>query len=199
MMAASAKTWRKLTARLGRDRNPLRRRADLIDAWLLPAALAAFLALVPVVAAVTGAWVRADNAAARHAQLSWHRARAVLLQAAPGPEMSDNGASTWLVWTLARWSVDGRSYTGDVPASAKSRAGSTETIWLDRTANVRVPPLTPPQVGNRVLAMTFIALAVLAVVLAGLGWLARWALDRRRLAGWETAWLAAGPRWSHQE
>jgi hypothetical protein len=198
MMAAPTKLWMRLTARLGRDGNPLRRRADVIDAWLLPVAIAAFLALCPVVAAVTGAWVHADNAAARHAQRSWHRVTATLLQAAPGPEMSDNGANTWMVWTLARWSVDGRHYVGDVPAAAKSRAGSTETIWLDRAGNVRVPPLTPPQVGSRVLAASFIALAVLAVMLAGLAWLARWALDRRRLAGWETDWLAVGPRWSHQ-
>ena len=84
MMATPTTTWMKLTRRLGRDGNPLRRRSDLIEAWLLPAVIAVFLALCPVVAVVTAAWVHADNAAARHAQLSWHRAEAVLLQAAPG-------------------------------------------------------------------------------------------------------------------
>jgi hypothetical protein len=28
--------------------------------------------------------------------------------------------------------------------------------------------------------------------------LARYVLDRRRLAGWETAWARTGPRWSAQ-
>ncbi len=198
MMATPTTTWMKLNRRLGRDGNPLRRRSDLIEAWLLPAVIAVFLALCPVVAVVTGAWVHADNAAARHAQLSWHRAEAVLLQAAPGPEMSDNGANSWVVWTLARWTMDGRRHVGDVPAAAKSRAGSTVAVWLDHAGNIRTPPLTAAQVGERVVTATSFVLAGLAVLLAGLAWLARRALDKRRLAGWETAWLAVGPRWSRQ-
>ena len=83
MMATPTKTWLKLTRRLGVDGNPLRRRSDLLDAWLLPVAIAAFLALCPIVAVVTGVWVRADNAAQRHDQLSWHREQAVLQAAAP--------------------------------------------------------------------------------------------------------------------
>jgi hypothetical protein len=58
--------------------------------------------------------------------------------------------------------------------------------------------VTTAQAGDRVLADTVIALAGLAAMLAGLAWLARRVLDRRRLAGWETAWLAVGPRWSRQ-
>ena len=33
-------------------------------------------------------------------------------------------------------------------------------------------------------------------VLATAGWLVRRSLDRRRLSGWDTEWLANGPRWS---
>ena len=43
-----------------------------------------------------------------------------------------------------------------------------------------------------------LALAVLAVFLAGLALLGRRVLDRRRLAGWEAAWLSVGPQWSRQ-
>jgi hypothetical protein len=198
MMATPTTRWMKLTRRLGRDGNPLRRRSDLMEAWLLPASIAAFLALCPVVAMVTGAWVHADNAAARHAQLSWHRVEAVLLQSAAGPMMSDNGANTWVVWTPAKWTADGRRYVGDVPAAAKSRSGSTIAVWLDREGKVRTPPLTAAQLGSRVVTATSFALAILAVLLAGLAWLLRRALDKRRLAGWELAWLAIGPRWTHQ-
>ncbi len=198
MMATPTTRWLKLSRRLGGDGNPLRRRSDLIEAWLLPAAIALFLALCPVVAVLAGIWVRADNAAARHAQLSWHPADAVLLRAAPGPAMSDDGANSWVVWTLAKWTVDGRRYVGDVPAVAGSRAGSTMTVWLDRTGRVRTPPLTAAQVGGRVGTATWFCLALLAVLLAVLAGLARQILDKRRLAGWETAWLTVGPRWSHQ-
>jgi hypothetical protein len=196
-MATPTKRW-KLTRWFGRDGNPLRRRSDILEAWLLPAAIAAFLALCPLAAFVTGTLVRADNASAQHAQESWHQVQAVLLTAAPGPQMSDQGANTWVEWTRARWTVNGRPHVGDVPAAADSRAGSTVTVWLTPSGNVRMPPLTPVQVGDRVLAVTFIVLAILAVVLAGLTWLARRVLDRKRLAGWETAWLAVGPRWTRQ-
>ena len=198
MMATPTPTWMKLTRRFGRDGNPLRRRSDLIEAWLLPVAIVVFLALCPVVAVAAGAAVRADNAAARHDQQSWHRVEAVLRQAAPGPEFSANGANSWLVWTPARWTVDGRWYAGDVPASASSRAGSTVAVWLDQSGRVRTPPLTAAQLGQRVLTATVFALSGLVVLLASVTWLFKRALDRRRLAAWETAWLAVGPRWSHQ-
>ena len=197
MTATPTTRWMKLTRRFGRDGNPLRRRSDLVEAWLLPAAIAAFLALGPIVAVVTVAWVHADQAAARHAQLSWRRVEAVLLQAAPGPEMSDNGANSWFESTLARWTVNGRHYSGDVPAAASSRAGSVVPVWLDRAGKVHEPPLTAAQLGDRAVTVTWIALAILAMLLAGLACLTKRALDKRRLASWETAWLAVGPRWSH--
>ena len=199
MMATPTPTWMKLARRFGRDGNPLRRRADLIDAWLLPAAIVVFLALCPVVAVAAGALVRADNAAARHDQLSWHRVEAVLQQAAPGPQFADNGANSWLVSTPARWTIDGRRYVGYVPASASSRAGSTVAVWLDQSGRVRTPPPTAAQLGQRVLTATVFALSGLVVLVAGMTWLFRRALDKRRLAGWETAWLAVGPRWSRQD
>ena len=195
-MATPTTTWRRLARR--RDRNPLRRPADLIEGWLLPAAIAVFLAVSPLVAAAAGLWVRADNAAARHAQLSWHRAPAVLLKAAPGPEMSDNGANTWVAWTPARWTSGGKSRTGSVPAPAGTSAGSTVRVWLDRAGNARTPPLTAAQVSDRVIAATLTALSGLAVLLAIVAVLTRRLLDRRRLAGWESAWLSVGPQWSHQ-
>jgi hypothetical protein len=199
MMAATpTTTWMKLTRRFGGDGNLLRRRSDLVDAWLLPAAIAAFLVLGPIVAVVTVAWVHADEAAARHAQLSWHRVEAVLLQAVPGPEMSGNGTNSWLASTPARWTVNGRPYSGDVPAAAGSRAGSVAPVWLDRAGKVQPPPPTAAQLGDRAVTATSIALAILAMLLAGLALLGKRALDKRRLASWETAWLAVGPRWSHQ-
>jgi hypothetical protein len=198
MMAATpTTTWMKLTRRFGGDGNPLRRRSDLVEAWLLPAAIAAFLVLGPIVAVVTVAWVHADEAAARHAELSWHRVEAVLLQAVPGPEMSGDGTNGWLSSTPARWTVSGRRYRGDVQAAAGSRAGSGVPVWLDRAGTVQAPPLTPAQLGDRAVTAALIALAILAMVLAGVACLGKRALDKRRLASWETAWLAVGPRWSH--
>jgi hypothetical protein len=188
----------RLIRRLGRDSNPLRRRSDLIDAWLPVAAIAAFLAMCPLVLVVTGSWIRGDNAAARHAQMSWHPVEAVLLRSVPGPEMSDHGANTWQTWTPARWTAGGRERTADVPAPAGSEAGSTVTVWLDRAGDVHLPPLTLAEAGERVLEVRLSALAMLAVLLAVMTLLGRRILDRRRLAGWEAAWLSVGPTWSRR-
>jgi hypothetical protein len=189
-------TWTRLARRLGHHRNPLTRRSDLIEVWLVPAAIAAFLALSPLVAGAAGMWVHADNAAAHRAQAAWHRVTAVLLQAAPGPMMSDNGGNSWVAWTAARWTAGGRSQLGRVPAAAGTRAGSTVPVWLDRAGNARLPPLTADQARGRVIEAASVALAGLAILLAGMALLGRWVLDRRRLASWETAWLSVGPQWS---
>ena len=50
--------------------------------------------------------------------------------------------------------------------------------------------------GFDIAVATLMTLAGLAVFLAGLVILTRRILDRRRLAGWENAWLSVGPTWS---
>jgi hypothetical protein len=198
MTAKPRAAWTKSVRRLGWDGNPLRPRSDLIGRWLLPAAIAVFVGMCPVVATLTGMWVRADNATVVHAQRSWSRVTGVLLRAAPGPAESDHGTNTWMAWTPARWSAGGQQHSGDIPAVAGSRAGSRQIVWLNTAGQVQVPPLTARQVGNRARADTVMALAALAALLAALRWLARRALNRRRLRNWETEWLTVGPIWSRQ-
>jgi len=194
-MTTPTMTWTRLTRRLGSDHNPLRRPSDLIEAWLMPALTAGFLLLGPLFAVAVGMWVHAGNAAVLHAQRSWHRVPAVLLEATPGPMMTDGGANSWVAWAPARWIVAGRPHVARVPVAAGTRAGSTVPVWLDRAGNVRTPPLSAGQVTDRVAVAASIALTALAVLLACLARLVRWVLDRRRLAGWDTAWLSVEPQW----
>jgi len=199
MVATPTKKWQRLTRRLGLDGNPLRRRADVLARWLLPGTIAIFLALSPLVAGLAGMAVRADNSAAAHATQAWHSVRAVLLRAAAGPEQTDQGANTWIVWTRAHWAADGHQHVAEVPVAAGSAAGSAVTVWLDSAGKVHLPPLTAAQDRGRVRHAMLLAVAGLAVVLAGLALLGWRILNRRRLAAWETAWLAVGPRWSRQD
>jgi hypothetical protein len=187
--------WTRLRRQLCVDGNPMSRRSDRLAAWLPLAAVVAFLALTPVVVVASGAWMRADNAAARHAQLQ--TATAVLLQSAPGPVFSDNGANTWLDWVPARWTVDGQRHVGAIPVAAETSAGSKVTVYFTSTGQVRTPPMTTGHARVRVLTAQLIALAVLAMMLALLALVARRILDRRRLASWQIEWLTVGPRWSH--
>ncbi len=50
----------------------------------------------------------------------------------------------------------------------------------------------------RVIAAVMLAVAGLALVLHGLARAARWLLDRRRLAAWESAWTMIGPQWTRR-
>jgi hypothetical protein len=190
--------WTRVARRLGIDRNPLRRRSDLIEAWLLPAVVIMFLVLGPLLAGAAGSWVRAGNAAVRHEQRSWHLVHATLLQPVPGPMMTDDGLNSWLVWAPARWTADGKTQTGEVPAPSGSDAGRMVPVWLNRAGRVQAPPATAAQVGERASIAALTAMTALVIALAGLALLTRRVLDRRRLAGWETAWLSVGPQWTRQ-
>jgi hypothetical protein len=189
-------TWTRLSRRLGSDHNPLRRRLDRAEAWLVLAVIAAFLIMSPLVAGAVAQWVHSDNAAARLVQRSWHQVPAVLQQATPGPLMSGNGANSWVVWAPALWTAGGQPHAAQVPVTSGTKAGSTVPVWLDRAGDVRTPPLTAGQVGDRVLVAALIALTALAALLACLARFGRWELDRRRLASWEAAWLSVAPQWS---
>jgi len=195
-MTTPTMTWTRLTRRLGSDHNPLRRRSDLIEAWLLPAAIAVFLALGPLAAWGAMAWMHSDNAATRHAQQSWRPIPATLLAATAGPLMTDNGSNSWIVWAPARWIVGGRPNVGQIPVASGSRAGSSAPVWLDRAGHVRIPPLTAGQARDRVITAASAALAALAVLLAALALAYRRVLTRRRLASWEADWLSVSPLWS---
>jgi hypothetical protein len=198
-MTARPTTMRtRLARRLGIDGNPLRRRSDVIAAWLLPVAIVLFFGLCPVIYAVIGMRVRADNAAVQRAEATWHQANAELLQAAGGPQQTGSGSNTWTVLAPIRLVENGRAYDANHPVAAGTAADTQVKVWLNRTGSLEVPPLSAAQADDRVLADTLVALAALAVLLAGGTWATRRMLDRRRLAGWETEWLAVGPRWSRQ-
>lgn len=195
-MTTPTMTWTRLTRRLGADHNPLRRRSDLIEAWLLPGAVIVFLALGPLVASLAVGLAHLDNASTRYAQRSLGPVPGVVLAAAPGPLMADNGANSWVVWVPARWTAAGRPQAGRVPAVSGTKAGSIVPVWLDHDGKVRLPPLTAGQARDRVIVAAATALAALAAALACIGLICRWRLNRGRLRSWEADWRAVGPQWS---
>ena len=194
-MTTPTMTWTRLTRRLGSDHNPLRRRTDLLAAWLLPAVLVAFALLGPLVVVGAALQTHASQAAAARAQRSWREVPAVLLAPTPGPLMTDHGANTWLTRAPARWTAGGQRHVAMVPVVSGTRRDAVIGVWLDPAGHVRIPPLTAEQVRHRVTSIALAALAILAAVLAGLAGLGHRALNRRRLNGWEAAWLTTGPQW----
>jgi hypothetical protein len=183
------------------DRNPVRRGSDRAETVVLGVLLAAFLAGAPFAAHAAGSWTYATSA--REAQVQrvvYHQVPATLLQAATPSGIIGGGAEA-----QARWKApDGHVRTGEVFGLSVAPAGSTIMIWVNQSGQVTDSPLQHSQVTVRTDIARVLAVAVLAIALMVVGWAARWALDRRRLAGWDAEWLATGgqrnsrregPRW----
>jgi len=174
-------------------RNALRRPVDRIEGAVLVALSAAFLAAVAA-ASVLGTHTYESQ---RAASAGLRPASAVLIQAGPFyGSLAQPGRAE------ARWSdPGGREQSGvlttvTAPGIAGAAAGTRIPVWLDRSGH----PVAPQ--GGQV-TMIVNALAVAAAVVGGAGMallicyaLCRLALDRRRLAVWESAWSLTGPRWT---
>ena len=180
-------------ARLLTGRNALRRPVDRIEGVVLVALSAAFLAAVAV-AGIVGTHTYQSQRAAT-AGLS--PAAAVLLQ--DGPAVGGLGR---VGQAEAQWFDSGGDRqsgvltTAAAPDIAGAAAGARISIWLNRSGQ----PVAPPADQAVMIIYTLVAGAVVAV-LAGLALrlvyaLCRLALDRRRLAAWESAWARTGPRWT---
>jgi hypothetical protein len=179
------------------DRHGLRRRWDRIESAVLIGLAALFLIAGPAAAIAAGrAADRAVLGQARGEQ-AWHRVTATLIRRDPDDLQSASGRSTLLV--RARWSAAaGAGRTGWVPVTPAQWKRGTAPVWVDAAGRLTGPPGAlagrPLEVS---LAAASGALGLACVLfLAGAG--ARVLLDRRRMAGRETAWRAVGPQWSRR-
>ena len=174
-------------------RNALRRPVDRIEGAVLVALSAVFLVAVAV-ASILGAHTYQSQ---RAASVGLRPAVAVLIQAGPF-----YGSLAQLGQAEARWRDPGGGEQSGVlttvttPGIIGAAAGARIPVWLDRSGQ----PVAPPGGGA---AMIVNALAAGAAVAGGAGIallisyaLCRLALDRRRLAAWESAWSLTGPRWT---
>jgi hypothetical protein len=174
-------------------RNALRRPVDRIEGAVLVVLSAALLVAVAM-AAVLGTHAYQSQ---RAASASLHPAVAVLIQAGPF-----YGSVTPIGQAEARWrdrwggKRSGVLTTVTAPGIVGAAAGARIPVLLDRSGQ----PVAPP--GSRV-AMVRNALVKGAAAAGGAGVallicyvLCRLALDRRRLAAWESAWSSTGPRWT---
>ena len=174
-------------------RNALRRPVDRIEGAVLVVLSTALLVAVAM-AAVLGTHAYQSQ---RAASASLRPSVAVLIQAGPF-----YGSVTHIGQAEARWrdrwggKRSGVLTTVSAPGILGAAAGARIPVLLDRSGQ----PVAPP--GSRV-AMVLNALVKGAAAAGGAGVallicyvLCRLALDRRRLAAWESAWSLTGPRWT---
>jgi predicted PurR-regulated permease PerM len=189
------KVVRRLASQLGWDRNPLRRRVDRAEAAVMTALLAVFLIGAPVLMIVAARVTDSAGTRQQHAERAWREVPATLLQTAAN--QADPSYGWGGVWVSARWRApDGQRRTGLVAVGPAAVAGQHVPVWVDAAGRLTSSPLSSYDVwGNVVLAAVTVPI-VLAVALSVVVGCVRIVLNRRRLAGWDRAWCAVGPRWT---
>lgn len=176
------------------DRNPLRRTSDRVEAAVLAMLVVAFLVGAPFIALASAGWALATGHRTEVAeQASWHQVAARVLKVTPEAD----GAYTGLSQAQARWTApDGKAVTGEISVQPDTVAGATVRLWTTSDGQVTGPPLQDAQVMGQAEFDAALSVVVLAALLAITGLLARWVLERRRLAAWDAEWRATGPRWT---
>jgi hypothetical protein len=180
-------------ARLLTGRNALRRPVDRIEGAVLLALSAAFGVAV-VIACIFGTHTYQVQ---RAATVGLRPAAAFLLQ--DGPSADSLGR---VGQAEARWFAPGGGEqfgmltTATAPDIAGAAAGARVSVWLDRSGQPTGPPAD-----QTVMILYSLVAGVMVAALAGMALLVlyalcRVALDRRRLAAWESAWNRTGPRWT---
>lgn len=184
------------SARLIFGRNELRRPCDRIEGAILLAVSAAFLTVLAVAALLAGHIYNSQRAAVAGLRPT------VAILSEPGPAVANVFNPAAQLQARATWRLaDGAKRSGlltasTAPAIVNAWAGSTVPVWLNQSG----APQPPPPAQDEIVANALDTGAVLSTgagaLLAFCYWLSRRVLDRHRVARWEQAWAATGPRWT---
>ena len=193
-MRGSARRSGRPPRRLARwllGRNELRRAADRIETAVIVCLVAAFLTAAVAAACFAGHLYRSEHTAAAGLR------PAVAVLSEPGPVTTTPAAAVGARWRLPNGTErSGTLTTVTAPAIYHAPAGTSVQIWLDRSGEPEAPPPSTAGMIFSALLAGITATAGATVVLILCYIFCRTLLDRHRLAGWESAWAAIGPRWT---
>ncbi|RFU19681.1 Rv1733c family protein [Geodermatophilus marinus] len=180
---------------------PLRRRSDRVQVvGRLVVVLSFLVAPVAAVAASTATAAHLHAVAAAEAAERF-RARAVVLEEAPGPAHPRDGAygtppGTVVPVRVAWTAPDGRPREGFVPVQRGTPVGTAVRLWVDRDGDLAPAPLDRSSIPDRAAAAGALPLLALPLATWALHALLTSVLDARRERAWEAEWAAVEPGWS---
>ncbi|MFF5536782.1 hypothetical protein ACFY71_30705 [Streptomyces cinerochromogenes] len=176
-------------------RNPLKRRADVLEAWVvLGACLLTVLAGVLAGLAAAGS---VEHGLARE-RATWRPAVARVVDQVPGssPAHGSGTSAGERVWAEVRWTVpDGSTHTGQVRVEPGSRPGTPVTVWTDPQGHLVSRPTTASEAAFRATLIGLLVGVSAGAVPFVAGLAVRGRLERHRLAAWDTEWSRLGPQW----
>lgn len=168
-------------------RNPLRRRADAVEAWVV---LGAWVLTVLVgVLAGWGAAGSVEHGLARE-RVEWRPLQARLTEPAPGKaDRQPGSAGGDMVWAKVGWTgPDGSSHSGQVRVATGSPTGTPVTVWTDHQGRLVTRPATPDQARLRSVMVGGLAGVAAAALPFAAGRLLRGRLEQRRIEQWDADW-----------
>jgi hypothetical protein len=179
------------------DHNPLRRGTDRAETVIILLTMIAFLTMAPLFAVLVDGWVSAPRPAK---QERLYPVSAVLLASVPLPTLGGISRAPIHPYShvRARWTApDGIRRAGEIPVTTGATAGSKVTVRTDVAGRLAAQPAQPLAAanGSAALAAVFTAFGTGLVLLCAER-LAHWALDKRRMAAWDSDWRSTGPQWS---
>lgn len=173
-------------------RNALKRRIDVVEAWLVLVAWACAVAggVLTGPAAGNALHERLDRQHARQQTVS-----AVLLGDAHVRTDGRSGVGH-TAWATARWvGADGHTHRDRVRVDSGASAGDRLTVWTDGQGRLTGKPLSgPASIAETVVTGVSAAVCVGLVVL-GCGTIVRGLLDGRRLRQWAEEWEHIDSQW----
>ncbi|MGI5452088.1 Rv1733c family protein [Streptomyces sp. CA-249302] len=179
--------------------NELRRRSDVVEAWIVLGAWT--LATGGAVAAgIVGA--QAAQHAVDEDRAGRRPVSAVLVKTVPGSGRDVvTGIRYDRVRATVRWTEPGGGkpvvHMGTTEVKPTAEPGSTVRVWTDGRGRLVAAPASPAEAATRVvLAGSGVALAAGLTVLGG-GSLVRLRVQRRATEEWGVEWERVGREWGH--
>lgn len=191
-MAASRRT----KVRLWRwRRNPLRRRSDVIEAWIV---LTGWIcALIAGLLVGLGAADAVERAADR--DRTENRAVSAVLAEDAEDKVPARAVSDHRVWATIHWTAsDGSTRTDEARVPPRTRAGSPVPVWTDKSGNLTSEPLTDGEARLHAAFGGVLAAAGASGAVWGVAWVSRLYLNRCRMQQWATEWERVGTRWGRR-
>ncbi|MFJ9566158.1 hypothetical protein ACIRQQ_39770 [Streptomyces fuscichromogenes] len=172
-------------------RNPLRRRSDVVEGWILAAFWVLALACA-VLAGVAAAQVSDSTSAARLSHLREVTA-VVTDDSARSPAGSGKFDEGWARATVRWTDPDGTVHTDQTVVRAGDLAGAHVVIWADRAGHVVDAPVSGTAATVQAALTGALAAPLAGAAVWSVGRVVRTRLMRRRMAEWDAEWERTGP------
>jgi hypothetical protein len=176
------------------DRNPLRRATDRAETVVLILLAVLFLAGAPLCALAAGGAMHSAAQRAANAQLASRYLVTAKIVTATGKPASGGSLTTEV---LAEWTMpDGTVVNTEMAVPIGITPGDHVKLWSTHDGRLTTQPIAESQVTSLTDLAAVAGVTALAMLVSLAGVLARWWLNRRRIAAWDADWRSTGPRWT---